>query len=468
MYLQAKVGVMVAPMNRSKHPDEPMAPVDLAWWRMEQGEGTATVGGALSFESRLSRSSLCKLVTSRILETYPRFRRRVIDTGADKGPRWAEDDDFALDYHIHEVEFDASGDSEGIRELAGELMSRGLDKQRPPWRMWLVQRPGEGSTLLILFHHCLGDGFALARALLQAADGTLGVGEDAAGEDDPGGGLLAPVMQMWKRRDEVVERARQLGRWLEDVVHLLMLPFERRTSLSNPLTGRLRVDWSQRVPLGLIKDIGREYGGTVNDVLLTAVAGAVRTHLSDQGEKVDEFDLRCIVPVNLRAARRVEEMATDLGNRFGLVFLELPIHASGPAERMAALQEEIRRLKKSGEPAVSFGILWMLGHLPPIVERIFNAVFGRKASMVVSNVPGPSRALTMDGVALSNLMFWVPHPAGLGLGISLISYNDGVCIGVRSDTGVLEEPGTLVEGIEAELRTMHRSGEETSGSHHEG
>ena len=441
-----------------------MSAVDLAWWRMEEGEGTATVGGALTFQQHLSRSTLCELVETRILKTYPRFRRRVV---ASKGetPRWSEDPDFSLDYHIDEVAVDAEAGEEPVRRMASRLMNEGLDGERPPWRMWLLQHSGAGSTLLILFHHCLGDGFALARALLEAADGRLGEA-DAGGADgrDDSVGLLSPVVQLWNGTGRVAERARQVGRWFQDVIHLLALPFERPTTLTNSLTGDLRVAWSQRVPLANIKDIGRAYEGTVNDVLLTAVAGAVRRHLAEQGEPVDDFDLRCVVPVNLRSARRIEQMPPDLGNQFGLVFLELPTGASSPRARMDALQEDIERLKRSGEPAVSFGILWMLGHLPPVVERIFNVVFGRKASMVVSNVPGPASGLSMGGVDLSNLMFWVPHPAGLGLGISLISYDGGVCIGVRADTGVLDNPIALVDEIETQLDEMHRHASDTPRS----
>ena len=212
--------------------------------------------------------------------------------------------------------------------------------------------------------------------------------------------------------------------------------------------------WSSDLDLGTIKAIGRARGATVNDVLLGAMTGALRRFLAEGGEAVDEFMIRAMIPVNLRPIHWIEEMDDSMGNRFGLVFLDLPINEKTAEGRFRGLKERMDALKGTPEAFVAFGILNALGHTTASIEHIINDVFGRKASLVVTNVPGPREPLYIDGKRLRDVMFWVPHPARLGLGLSILSYAGKVIIGVRVDEAVSKDPGRLVELFEEEASGM--------------
>ena len=212
--------------------------------------------------------------------------------------------------------------------------------------------------------------------------------------------------------------------------------------------------WSSDIPLDTIKSIGRARGATVNDILVSAMTGALRQFLAEAGEPVDEFSVRAIIPLNLRPVRSIEEMDDSMGNRFGLVFLDLPVHEKTPESRMRALKERMDAIKGTPEALVAFGILNAIGHTPTTIEHIINEVFGLKASLVVTNVPGPRKPLYFNKQRVRDIMFWVPHPAKLGVGLSILSYAGTVIVGVRTDESISSNPGRLVELFEEEVSAM--------------
>jgi WS/DGAT/MGAT family acyltransferase len=197
-----------------------------------------------------------------------------------------------------------------------------------------------------------------------------------------------------------------------------------------------------------VKAIARAHEATVNDVLLGALTGALRTYLLSRGERPSR--MRAIVPVNLRPPS--DAIDEELGNWFGLVFLELPVDLDDRTARLCELHGDMDRLKRSQEAPVALGLLHLLGRSPGAVEDLAERFFTAKGSLVVTNVPGPREPLSLAGHRLRDLMFWVPHPGPrLGLGVSLLSYAGAVRIGVRADTGVLADPGVIVRAFEDEL-----------------
>jgi diacylglycerol O-acyltransferase len=160
--------------------------------------------------------------------------------------------------------------------------------------------------------------------------------------------------------------------------------------------------------------------------------------------------VRALVPVNLRPLGG----APGLGNAFGLVFLDLPVAAPTLDERVERLRARMQALKASVDALVTYGVLWLLGKAPIALEQRANAFFTAKASLVLTSVPGPRRRVRLAGHAVERMMFWVPHPASLGLGISILTYAGEVVVGVRADTAVMPDPARLVRAIEEELRAV--------------
>jgi len=199
-----------------------------------------------------------------------------------------------------------------------------------------------------------------------------------------------------------------------------------------------------------MKAIGRATGSTVNDVLMAALAGALRRYLEGLGETPRGIDVRGVVPVNLRRP----DAAGQLGNRFGLVFLELPIGLEDPLDRLFEVRRRMRALKGSPQALAIYQVLWAMGAAPRTLFDLALGIFAAKGTAVVTNVIGPRHEIAIAGATLREAMFWVPSAGRLALGVSLLSYAGKVWIGLQCDASVIPDPSGVLDGFAAEVDAL--------------
>jgi WS/DGAT/MGAT family acyltransferase len=229
---------------------------------------------------------------------------------------------------------------------------------------------------------------------------------------------------------------------------LLIIPNDDKSIFSGELGSAKRVVWSDAVHLLTAKAIGRAYGATVNDVLVAALAGALRQYSLDHGEAVD---IRAMVPVNLR---NVDSPIEKLGNQFALVYLTLPLELETPHERLAEVKRQMDVLKQSPEPLIVYELLNIIGMFPGELADRVTQFFSSKAACVLTNVPGPRQPIFMAGVELKRIMFWVPQTGQIGMGISIISYAGEVSIGVMVDEALIPNPEEIVQNFRTEFGAL--------------
>lgn len=421
---------------------EPMSRVDAAWLRMDRPENTADIVVLLRLGGRLTPPRLRALLEQRLLP-HQRFRARVADAGALGGPAWEPDPRFSLSRHLSARPL-RDAHPEALEAAVSEAATRPLPAGRPPWRALLLEG-AEESAVVVKLHHCMADGFALVSVLLGLSDEHAGgpaavAGAAAVGADPLRRGAsallrdpLAAAGALWK---------------------MATLPAATGPLAPPPLSGTRRVAWSRAWPLADVRAAARAGGATVNDALLAALSGALSRALRAAPAATAPLpeDVRALVPVNLRAAPAAAVAGT--GNQFGLVFLDLPVDPLTPDERLEVVRGRTAALKRSPDAWVALGILGALGFAPPALERLGTGFFSRKASLVVTNVPGPRRRLHMAGRRVDELLFWVPHPAALGLGVSVFSYAGKVTMGVRADASFPIDPRALAAGLDDELAAL--------------
>src|SRR5690606_10962435 len=191
------------------------------------------------------------------------------------------------------------------------------------------------------------------------------------------------------------------------------------------------------LPFNEVRTVARILGCTINDVLIATLAGALGRYLETQGERIDGLTLHAAVPVKLRPANEPE---LSLRNRFGLVFVDLPIGMRHPVERLYTVHAQMQRRKSSPQAWLIFGLLTAVGSLPAAVEDSVIAAFSAKASVVASNLPGPREELRIAGVPIEEMLFWVPQAGRIGTGIRPLTYNGRVQFGVRADRRAISDP----------------------------
>ena len=211
-----------------------------------------------------------------------------------------------------------------------------------------------------------------------------------------------------------------------------------------------RVAWADPIPLDDVKAIGKALGCSVNDVLLSSVAGALRAYLLRRGDDVRDMMIRALVPVNLRPP----EKAYRLGNKFGLVFLDLPIGIENPVARLYAVRANMRGLKGSFQPIIALGILAAMGAGPQILQEQLLAMLAKNATAVMTNVPGPQQPLYFAGGKIDRLMFWVPQSGNIGMGVSIITYAGEVQFGLITDRGLCPDPERVIERFAPEFEKL--------------
>ncbi len=452
----------------------PLTPVDTAWLHMEDPTNLMMVTGIYVFEGPVDFARLKETVKLRMVERFPRLKHRVASGSV--GARWVADPKFDLDAHVHRIALPSPGDGRALRDTVSDLMSMPLDFTKPLWQLHLLERYGEGSVVLLRLHHCIGDGVALVHVLLSSTD----AGPDAPWPSSPrraahersvgsritslAGGVQSLVARTRKTADSiaaqtvesllhpshVLEVAQTAMESAGVLAKMLIRPADPKTVLKGPLGVAKRAAWSRKIPVSDVKAISRRIGGTVNDVLLTAVAGALRRYLQFRGDKPDGKDVNAMVPVNLRPPSEADE----LGNRFGLVYLAIPVGEPDPAERLRLVKKRMDAIKKTPEPFVAFQLLNALGLAPAEIADLVVNMFGAKSTAVMTNVVGPRQPVWFAGSRITDMMFWVPQSGRMGLGVSIFSYDGHVVVGVATDAGLVPDPERIALFFEEELAAL--------------
>ena len=464
---------------------ERMTKVDTAWLRMDCDANLMMIVGVWQLAPGITYAAVCERIENSLLK-YNRFKQRVMEDAA--GATWVNDRKFDLANHVvREILPKASGaatgshQQEALQDRVAALATQRLDPKRPLWQIHLIEDytgPDgiKGSAMVVRIHHCIADGIALIQVTMSLVDGgtppperrkkqaassaefwitdtllkpftdltvkALGaVGEGASRSlgmldmlNDPKSGARIGMSAS-------MDAAKVMLQVVKDGAALALMPDDSKTRLKGKPGGAKKVAWCDPVPLEEVKAVGKALNCSVNDVLLSCVAGALGEYLKSHGDVVTGQEIRAMVPVNLRAL----DQAYKLGNRFGLVPLVLPIGVENPIERVYEVRRRMRELKGSYQPLLAFSLLAVAGLLVKPAQDMMLGVFAKKTTAVMTNVPGPREKLKFCGSTLEQSMFWVPQSGDVGLGVSILSYGGGVQFGVISDTLLCPDPQRIID-----------------------
>ena len=451
-----------------------LLPVDSAWLALERPENPMTITVMLRVEG-LTEARLLEFLRIYWL-AWERFRYMPVRRAP--GWWWEKDPVFSLHHHLQVVGGEL--DRQALQDWVSARLNQPLPTYRPLWKFWLLPDAEGGAVLLLRMHHCYADGLSLqgifdrlcppspqqapvlygaaeqadmgrwgraANAWLRELTASEWPREEAGAEDDiPRNGGTAGRNALERATWKSVKLVNELSQFLVE-------PEDTDSSLKRSLLGRRQCRWSQPVALERFRRIATLTSVTINDVLLSCVASAVRNRLVADDTDMDEAVLHAAVPVDIRnrLPEGVKPEPGTLGNYFGTVFVPLPVDGESSLERLFRIKHETRKLKKSWQPGLSWALTGSAPLIPEAWRQPVADLFYRKASAVVSNVPGTREQRYLAGCRILEQMFWVPQAGDIGLGVSIVSYAGQVQFGVVADEAVMADPESFLDDCLQEL-----------------
>ncbi len=465
---------------------ERMGKVDTAWLRMDSESNLMMIVGVWVLKPGISYESLCDRIEERLFQ-YPRFTQRVVQDAG--GATWVRDLklDIKKQVVIEKLAKKSRGqEQQALQDRVAELAMLPLDKSRPLWQFHLVENYLGGSAMVVRIHHCIADGIALISVTQSLVDGGAPPPERKARAPqrdglegardwinhsflkpfaklsakvlgDMGSGVAGSMEMLNDPQKGVqmsvggaIDLARLAYQVAIDTAALVLMPNDSATRLKGVPGKTKRVAWCQPIPLEEVKAVSKALNCSINDVLMSCVAGAIGQYLLAHGDAVKGKEIRAMVPVNLRPI----EHAYKLGNQFGLAPIVLPIGIENPVERVYEVRRRMSQLKGSMQPLLAFGMLAVAGLLiKPAQDAMLN-LFSKKTTAVMTNVPGPREKLKFCGSTLEQSLFWVPQSGTVGLGISILSYGGGVQFGVMTDSVLCPDPQAIIDEFEPEFAKL--------------
>lgn len=430
-----------------------------------------TADGGLDI-ARIRASVLSKL------HLVPRFRQRLSHIPYEQNPIWVDDTRFRLAYHVRHTALPKPGDERDLKRLVGRIMSAPLDRKRPLWEMWFVEGldGGERFAIISKTHHCMVDGIAGADLMSLIMEP---LPNDEIAPPEPWRAFPAPS----RARLLVDEAKRRLSQPVEaaaGIVQALQQPYEALANLGaaaravgdtfapalrpaspTPLNEEIgphrRFDWTA-MPVADLKAVKNVLGGTLNDVVLATVAGAVRRFLIQRNLDPDNLRVRSLVPVSVRH----QDERGQMGNRVAEMIADLPVHIDDPVDRLRFVSETMSGLKKSKQ-ALGAEVLtqiaeWTVPNL--LVQSVRLAGRTRPYNLIVTNVPGPQIPLYFLGCPMRTAYPVVPLFHNLCLVVGLFSYNGGLFWGLNADWERLPDLHDIVVFLEESFRELQQRAED--------
>jgi WS/DGAT/MGAT family acyltransferase len=408
------------------------------------------------------------------LHLVPRYRQRLQEAPLQTGrPIWIDDPNFNLEYHVRQTALPEPGSEEQLMRLASRIFSQQLDRSKPLWETWLVEGlDGNRFALISKTHHSLIDGISgvdLAQVLFDLtpvpqeiphpdeaweparepnaiellADGVTGLAK-------AGLNVAARALGAATRPTDSIHELREAAEGLGEIVWAGMNPAPE-TPL-NVEIGPHRRFVGVRNELEDFKTIKNAFGGTVNDVVLTVVSGALRDWLQSRGIRTEGLELRALVPVSIRGSHEHGQ----LGNRIAVMRGPLPVYVSDPVARLQAVRQAMGELKESKQAVGAEVLAGVQNFAPPtILAQASRLNFStRLFNMIVTNVPGPQFPLYVRGRELEDVFPVAFLPENHALAVAIMSYNGKINFGLLGDYDALPDIGRIADGIETSLAEL--------------
>jgi diacylglycerol O-acyltransferase len=450
--------------------------IDASFLTNETSSSHMHVGAILIFEGPAPRYvDLVEHVRGR-LDKVPRFRQRLVIPPLEAGrPLWADDVNFNLPYHIRHSALPEPGGETELKHLASRVFSQQLDRSKPLWEMWLVQGlENDRFAIVTKTHHAMVDGISgvdIGTVLFDVEPiPTPAISEDGwKAHPSPSPARLltrgiadaaATPVRLAERVVEALQNpeaaARRVVEALEgvgEVAGALADPAPK-VPLNQPIGPHRRFVLA-RSDLATFKRIKDALGGTVNDVVLTVVTGALRKWLEGRGIRTEGLELRALVPVSIRT----EDERGNLGNRLAAMRGPLPVYLEDPARRLRVVSEQMEGVKRSKQALGAEVIARFNDFAPPtLLAQASRLNFStRLFNLIVTNVPGPQIPLYLLGRELQEVFPVAFLPQNHALAIAIMSYNGHVCFGLLADYDSMGDVDVISNGISDSLAELEQA-----------
>jgi len=445
--------------------ETPTSPMHIA------GIATFEAGPLKTSDGGIDIDTIRDYVASR-LHLIPRYRQRIAYIPLENRPVWVDDEHFNIHYHLRHIALPKPGDAKQIKRLAARVMAQHLDRQKPLWEIWILEGLADPAHFVMItkVHHCMVDGMSsvvLLNVLLkpeptQACD----LLPRWLPRREPSRWELA-TDALWRYARLPLDVAKSLPQLLRDAadpesgvcagVDALRKTFGggTRNVSSTPLNQLIgphrRLDWLT-MDLDHVKAIKDRLGGTVNDVVLATVAGALRRFLLRRRVDVVPLDFRVLAPVSIRT----DEEHDALGNQISALMVPMPLGERDPLRRYDKIRDTTERLKKSNH-ALGAAVMTGVGAWTPTALLTLGARLAVRAlpfNLVVTNVPGPQQALYMLGGKMVDNYGFIPLVDSLCLGVVLFSYAGKLCWGFTAEWDLLPDLDDFVSDVEISFREL--------------
>jgi WS/DGAT/MGAT family acyltransferase len=461
-----------------------LSAVDASFLTQEKESSHMHVGAVMVFEGPPpSYEDFVEQVQSR-MHLVPRYRQKLAFPRFEMGrPMWVDDPSFNLEYHVRNTALPKPGEMEQLQQLAARVFSQRLDRSKPLWETWLVQGLEQNRFALISkTHHSLIDGVAgvdLASVLFDLSPvpskvdpepwtphpeptGAELVAEGVKGLVQRPFSLAGQALQAVQKPGRTLSTVRESTEALGEVVWAGMNPAPD-VPLNVPIGPHRRLQ-DVRVSLDDFKTVKRAFGGTVNDVVLAVVAGALRRWLRTRGVRTEGMELRALVPMSIRS----EQEMSEGGNRIAAMRGPLPVYVEDPVERLRVVRESMAGVKDSKQALGAEVIAGLQDFAPPtLLAQASRLNFStRLFNLIVTNVPGPQFPLYLLGRELQELLPVAFLPQDHALAIAIMSYNGTVEFGLLADYDAMPDVSEVGDAIRASLDELLDAARDEVGSAH--
>jgi diacylglycerol O-acyltransferase / wax synthase len=448
--------------------------LDASFLHLEDAASHMHVAGVMILEGPPPPYEDLLEAIERRLGLVPRYRQRLAFVPLGQGrPRWVDDPHLNLRYHVRSTALPAPGSEKQLRDLAGRVFSQQLDRDKPLWEIWLVEGlEDDRFAVLSKTHHALVDGISGVDIMSVLFDTSP---EPAAPTDTGDRWLPRPLPSPAQLFGEaLLERATIPGELVRSVRAVFRGPLRVLEGARDAAVGVGAMAWAGlnpapptpyntsigphrrftwvRANLADLKAIKNELGGTVNDVVLATIAGALGKHLRRRGQNTDGLELKAMVPVSVRAD--VERGA--LGNRVAAMMAPLPVWCQEPVARLDIVREELKGLKSGGQAVGAQVLTELSGFAPATVMGQASRLMARQRffNLVVTNVPGPQIPLYLAGRRMVDPFPMVPLAKGQALGVALLSYAGRINFGLVGDYDAMWDLEEFADDVRESLAEL--------------